>query len=66
LVKKKSRGLSRDWGMGCHPVEWEQKATGRYAKHTRGTDLSQLEIEKTMQYGCTHITEGILLELADM
>jgi len=48
LVKKKSRGLSRDWGMGCHPVGWEQKATGCYAKRTRGTDFSQLEIEKTM------------------
>jgi hypothetical protein len=61
MIKKKSRG-STATRSGFHLQAGGTKSHGMLCKRARGRDLRQLEIEETMQYGCTHITDNILFE----
>jgi hypothetical protein len=68
LSNKKSLDLT-EAGVGFRSSKQagrEQKTTERYASAPVVRDSGQLEIKKDAVYGCTHITDNILLNFADM
>jgi hypothetical protein len=64
LIKQKA-AVSAATKDGFLPANWGTKSHGRLCKHTRGMEFHinwKSNRKGRLWYGCTHITEIILLE----